>query len=98
VVLHLRLHLLLCVGHLLLRGHLLLAAVVVYLLLVHQRGGLLLLMLIGFEGRGAEGLVGVLVWAVGVLVRGACLHGRDGGLALVYTVVEVSGLALVYGV
>ncbi len=75
------------------RGDLLLAAVVVYLLLVHQRGRLLVL--VGFEGRGAEGLVRVLVWAVGVLVRGACLHGRDGGLALVYTAVEVSELALV---
>lgn len=77
------------VGLDLLHGYLLLAAVVVAFWVVHWGGhGLLLglrycglLVLVGFEGRGAEGLVGVLVC-------GACLHGGDGGLALVDAVIE----------
>jgi len=76
---------------------LLLAALVVAFLVVHWGGyglGLRycgLLVLVGFEGRGAEGLVGVLVC-------GACLHGGDGGLALVDAVVVDVELAWVCGV
>lgn len=61
---------------------LLLGAAVVVGFGVVQWGGHGLLVLVGLERGGAEGLVGVLV-------RGACLHGGDGRLALIDAVVDV---------